>query len=72
MFKKIIWATDGSDAADRALPYAKALAAGGSLLVLHCNEFLVGRPGGYSALADEDEIVRQDPQAGGRHEARRL
>lgn len=59
MFEKIIWATDGSEAADRALPYAKALAAGGSLLVLHCNELLVGRAGGFSALADDDEIVEK-------------
>ena len=28
MFKTIVWATDGSDAADRALPYAKSLAEG--------------------------------------------
>jgi nucleotide-binding universal stress UspA family protein len=56
MFKNIIWATDGSEAADRALPYAKALAADGSLLVVHCNELLVGRAGGYSAFADDDEL----------------
>ena len=28
MFKTIVWATDGSDAADAALPYAKGLAEG--------------------------------------------
>jgi nucleotide-binding universal stress UspA family protein len=56
MFEKIIWATDGSESADRALPYARAFAAGGSLLVLHCNELLVGRAGGYSAFADDDEL----------------
>lgn len=27
MFKKVVWATDGSDAADEALPLARALAA---------------------------------------------
>ena len=59
MFEKIIWATDGSEAADRALPYAKALAADGSLLVVHCNELLVGRAGGYSAFADDDELVQK-------------
>jgi nucleotide-binding universal stress UspA family protein len=59
MFEKIIWATDGSEAADRALPYAKAFAAGGSLLVLHCNELLVGRAGGYSAFADDDELEKK-------------
>jgi nucleotide-binding universal stress UspA family protein len=59
MFKNIIWATDGSEAADRALPYAKTLAADGSLLVVHCNELLVGRAGGYSAFADDDELEQK-------------
>lgn len=58
MFKTIMWATDGSDAADRALPFAKALAdeAGGRLAVVHSKEMLVGRAGGYPLLADEDEL----------------
>lgn len=56
MFEKIIWATDGSEPADRALPYAKALAADGSLLVLHCKELLFGRAGGYPALADDEQL----------------
>ena len=49
MFKTIVWATDGSEAADRALPYAKALAEQhqAALVVVHCEEFLVGpRAGG--------------------------
>jgi|BarGraIncu00222A_1022003.scaffolds.fasta_scaffold21746_2 nucleotide-binding universal stress UspA family protein len=34
MFKTILWATDGSEDADRALPYARALAGGeGAMLV---------------------------------------
>lgn len=58
MFKTIMWATDGSDAADRALPFAKALAdeEGGRLAVVHSKEMLVGRAGGYPVLADEDEL----------------
>jgi nucleotide-binding universal stress UspA family protein len=58
MFNTIIWATDGSEAADRALPYAKALAEGpgGTLFVVHCKELLIGRGGGYPALADEDDL----------------
>jgi nucleotide-binding universal stress UspA family protein len=34
MFKKVVWATDGSEAADLALPHAKTLVAeaGGELL----------------------------------------
>jgi nucleotide-binding universal stress UspA family protein len=58
MFTKIIWATDGSAAADRALESAKALARDGhgTLVVLHCKELFVGRAGGYPVLADETEL----------------
>ena len=37
MFKKIVWATDGSENADRALSIAKTLARenGASLVVVH-------------------------------------
>lgn len=61
MFKKVVWATDGSDAADEAMPLARTLAAeaGGELLVVHCEEFtLPGKgPGGrYPRYADEDEL----------------
>jgi nucleotide-binding universal stress UspA family protein len=30
MYKNVMWATDGSEAADRALPHAKALVTAGS------------------------------------------
>jgi nucleotide-binding universal stress UspA family protein len=59
MFRLIIWATDGSEAADRALPVVKALAAGEgrSLVVVHSKErFLGGRAAGYPVRADEDEL----------------
>jgi nucleotide-binding universal stress UspA family protein len=58
MFKTIVWATDGSDAADKALPYAKSLAAdpGRTLVVVHAKELLIGRAGGYPVLANEDEL----------------
>ena len=62
MFKTIVWATDGSEAADRALPYAKALAEGEgrTLLVVHSNELVVGgRAGAYPLLADEDQVVER-------------
>ncbi|HVP75693.1 MAG TPA: universal stress protein [Gaiellaceae bacterium] len=59
MFKTVVWATDGSEAADRALPFAKELAAGEgrSLIVVHSKErFIGGRSAGYPVLADEDEL----------------
>lgn len=59
MFKTIVWATDGSDAADRALPFAKELAAGmgRSLVVVHSKEhFVAGRAMGYPVLADDEEL----------------
>src|SRR5919197_274256 len=58
MFKTIVWATDGSDAADAALPYAKGLAEGEGrkLVVVHSKELLRGRAGGYPMYADEDEL----------------
>jgi len=59
MFKTIVWATDGSDNADRALPYAKELAEtkGARLVVVHCKELLTGRAGGYPIRADEPDLV---------------
>ena len=60
MFKKIIWATDGSAAADEALPFVKELASagGGSVTIVHSEEFLAG-PGGRGAplYVDEPETV---------------
>jgi nucleotide-binding universal stress UspA family protein len=60
MFKKVVWATDGSEAADLALPHAKTLAAeaGGELVVVHCEEFLPQAPRGgrFPVHADEDEL----------------
>ncbi len=58
MFKTIVWATDGSAAADRALPYAKALVAAenGKLVAVHGEEHFVGRASPYPVLADEDEL----------------
>jgi nucleotide-binding universal stress UspA family protein len=59
MFKTIIWATDGSEAADAALPYAKSLAegAGHKLVVVHSKELLRGRAGGWPMYANEDELL---------------
>ena len=59
MFKSIVWATDGSESAERALPYAKSFASadGATLTVVHCSEILVGRGGGQPVVADEEDVT---------------
>ncbi|HUA74058.1 MAG TPA: universal stress protein [Solirubrobacteraceae bacterium] len=44
VFKKIVWASDGSASADQALELAKALASdGATLLAVHSVEYLAGK-----------------------------
>jgi nucleotide-binding universal stress UspA family protein len=63
MFNKVVWATDGSDSADLTLPSAKALVAadGGSLTVVHCEEYtLPGKGGGSLTIhAGEDTLIKK-------------
>jgi nucleotide-binding universal stress UspA family protein len=61
VFNKVVWATDGSESADRALEFARSLAAesGGELLAVHCTELTVpgkGPGGSYPRYATEDEL----------------
>jgi nucleotide-binding universal stress UspA family protein len=58
MFKVIVWATDGSSAAEQALPYVKSFAQTdrSRLVVVHVDEFGVGRGGEYSLYVDEAEV----------------
>lgn len=59
MFTKVIWATDGSEHADRALVTAAQVATGdgAELHVVHVVEKLVsGRASGLDAFGNEDEI----------------
>ena len=59
MFRRVIWATDGSANADDALPFARALAGSpeARIFAVHCTEIFVGgRANGYSVAADEDEL----------------
>jgi nucleotide-binding universal stress UspA family protein len=58
MFETIVWATDGSDLADRALPLVTELALvhDSKIVVLHANELLAGRFGAAPMLADESEL----------------
>ena len=61
MFKTVLWATDGSETAALALPYALDLAEPDKtkLVVVHVREIFVGRGGGYPVLADESELREQ-------------
>jgi nucleotide-binding universal stress UspA family protein len=56
MFKKIVWATDGSDCADRALEVAKSLATENkaAVIAVHSVEYLVSK-GAAPQNADEDD-----------------
>lgn len=59
MFKNVVWASDGSEHADRALEYAKQLVPreGGTLHVTHIVEKLVGaRVAGQNANVNEADI----------------
>ena len=58
MFETIVWATDGSELADRALPYVTELARlhGSKIVAVHANELLHGRYGGAPLLADEPDL----------------
>lgn len=59
MFTTIVWATDGSENADRALSVAKALARenGASLVVVHIVEkYASQRVEGLSVYADEEQV----------------
>jgi nucleotide-binding universal stress UspA family protein len=61
MFEVIIWASDGSEHADRALDYARELAEANSarLLAVHVKEITVGRGAGYPVQLDEEEVERK-------------
>ncbi len=58
MFKTIVWATDGTEFADRALPLVTELARANNsrIVVVHANELMLGRFGSAPLLADEDEL----------------
>jgi nucleotide-binding universal stress UspA family protein len=62
MFKTIMWATDGSEKADRALPYAKAVAQQEktTLIIAHVIEkYASEKPTALSVYADEDLVAEK-------------
>ena len=61
MFETIVWATDGSELADRALLSVMDLARKhhATIVAVHANELLTGRFGGAPMLSDEPELVQK-------------
>jgi len=61
MYDTVVWATDGSEAAEAALVHARALLApGGRLFAVHCDQrFAAGRAGGMSVHPDDHERVER-------------
>lgn len=60
MYRTIIWATDGSEHADRALPFVRELAllTKATIVVVHGEErFAAGRSFGDIVSADEPELL---------------
>lgn len=58
MFKTLVWATDGSASADRALPYVTFLAAQntGKVIAVHSIDYIVARAGSYPQHVDEQDL----------------
>jgi len=58
MFETIVWATDGSELADRALLHVTELAEHhrSKIVAVHATELLHGRYGGAPLLAEEPEL----------------
>jgi nucleotide-binding universal stress UspA family protein len=58
MFKTIVWATDGSETASHALPFALELVEQdhAQLVAVHVREVAVGRMGGYPVIADDEDV----------------
>jgi nucleotide-binding universal stress UspA family protein len=59
MLKVIVWATDGSPAAERALPLTRWLAksSGARLVVAHIDELVFGRSSGLHVHPDQEEVL---------------
>jgi len=61
MFRTIIWATDGSDAADGALAFTEELARalGSKIVAVHATHLVSGGFNGGASLAEDDDVQRK-------------
>jgi nucleotide-binding universal stress UspA family protein len=61
MFRRVVWATDGSPAADTALDYAKGLVAheGTELIAIHVDEVMAGPRAAYLTIDAEEPDVKE-------------
>jgi nucleotide-binding universal stress UspA family protein len=58
VYRKVIWATDGSDHAEAALREALRLTSpGGKIVAVHCDQRMIGRTAAFPVLADEDDLL---------------
>ena len=64
MFKKIVWATDGSENSERALEYVKSLAleTGASVVAAHCEEILISAGGRGGPQLDPGDTELNHPK----------
>jgi len=61
MYRTVLFATDATQASDRALPEAvRLLDTGGRLIMFHCDErFSAGRVGALPVAANEPEVLER-------------
>lgn len=61
MFRSIVWATDGSELADRALPLVEDLARTNrsKIVALHASELSTGRFGGAPLVCEDTELLEK-------------
>jgi nucleotide-binding universal stress UspA family protein len=61
MFDTIVWATDGSELSDGALPLVEELARlhEAKIVAVHADALLTGRFGGAPLLADEEDLQQK-------------
>jgi nucleotide-binding universal stress UspA family protein len=64
VFKKIMWATDGSESADRALELVRTMAAqdGAEVIAVHSVEYLAGKGAAFPEGEDDERHAKINKQ----------